>query len=512
MKLNQRKTGVVLSYVQMAAGSIIMLAYTPIMLRLLGKSEYGIYNLAASVVSYLGLFNFGFGSAYVRYYMKYKTLGDESGVKRVNGMFLIVFLCISTLALIAGLILAANTHIIFSAKLSPEEIEKTRTVLIIMVINLATALPSNIFSSYVTANEKYIYHRSVQLIKTIASPFVMIPILLLGYKSIGMVIVTTVLSTIGDCAFVLYAILKLKMRFSFKNLDFKTFIDMWRFSFFIFLNMIIDQLNSNLDKVLLGMFRGTAEVAVYGLAANLRLYFQSFSSTIYTVFIPRIHKLVNEGNNDTALTNLFTKVGRLQFLVLALLLTGFAFFGREFILLWGGVEYKEAYPITLILFFAAIIPLVQNMGEEIQRAKNKHHYRSFLYGGTVIINVLMSIPLIRIYGAIGATVGTVFASVFGSGLAMNIIYYKVIGINVFYYWKNIAGMLPGMILPIAFGILAMKSLPLSNFYVYILSAVVFVIIYCVSIWLFTLNSYEKTLIKTFVVKFKRMLPGVPKLK
>lgn len=55
MKTNQLKIGIILSYVTMFAQNIIGILYTPIMLRLLGKSEYGLYQLVYSVVSYLGL-------------------------------------------------------------------------------------------------------------------------------------------------------------------------------------------------------------------------------------------------------------------------------------------------------------------------------------------------------------------------------------------------------------------------------------------------------------------------
>ena len=73
MKTNQLKIGVMLSYVSIIAQNIISIVYTPVMLRLLGQSEYGLYQLVYSVVSYLGLLSFGFGSAYVRFYSRYKV-------------------------------------------------------------------------------------------------------------------------------------------------------------------------------------------------------------------------------------------------------------------------------------------------------------------------------------------------------------------------------------------------------------------------------------------------------
>ena len=55
MKIDRLKAGVVLSYVSLAAGSIISILYTPVMLRLLGQSEYGLYSLASSTAAYLSL-------------------------------------------------------------------------------------------------------------------------------------------------------------------------------------------------------------------------------------------------------------------------------------------------------------------------------------------------------------------------------------------------------------------------------------------------------------------------
>lgn len=79
MKNSQLKVGVMLSYITMFAQNIIGILYTPMMLRLLGKSEYGLYQLVYSVVSYLGLLSFGFGSAYVRFYSRYKVKDDKDG-------------------------------------------------------------------------------------------------------------------------------------------------------------------------------------------------------------------------------------------------------------------------------------------------------------------------------------------------------------------------------------------------------------------------------------------------
>ena len=59
MKNNQLKAGAALSFVTLLIGNLIPFIYTPIMLRMLGQAEYGLYSIANSVMGYIGLLNFG---------------------------------------------------------------------------------------------------------------------------------------------------------------------------------------------------------------------------------------------------------------------------------------------------------------------------------------------------------------------------------------------------------------------------------------------------------------------
>ena len=103
--INQRKAGVILSYAGELVKILVSLIYTPIMLRLLGQSEYGLYQLVYSVVSYLSLLSLGFGSSYLRFYSRYKAQKDEDGVARLNGMFMLIFCSISVICVLCGLVM-----------------------------------------------------------------------------------------------------------------------------------------------------------------------------------------------------------------------------------------------------------------------------------------------------------------------------------------------------------------------------------------------------------------------
>ena len=72
-----------LAYINLLISCIVPLIYTPIMLRMLGQAEYGLYALSNSVVSYLSLLNFGIGSAIVRYISRCRALGNTEDVRRM---------------------------------------------------------------------------------------------------------------------------------------------------------------------------------------------------------------------------------------------------------------------------------------------------------------------------------------------------------------------------------------------------------------------------------------------
>ena len=113
MKINQRKSGTILSYIQMIESTLIGLAYTPVMLRLMGQSEYGLNGTASGLTSFLSLLSFGLSGAYIKHVMAYRVSGDKEGENRLNGIFTVLYSFFSMLVVIAGTILIFASDNIF---------------------------------------------------------------------------------------------------------------------------------------------------------------------------------------------------------------------------------------------------------------------------------------------------------------------------------------------------------------------------------------------------------------
>ncbi len=508
MKINQLKAGSILSYLQMALNILISLVYTPTMIRLLGDSEYGLYNTVISVISMLAILNLGFSSSYVRFFMPYHTKGDREGEARLNGLYLVVFTVIGLVALACGIFLSFNLDLVFKQGLTVSEYALAKRLMLLLTANMAISFPMSVFSSIVTAHEKYVFLKLVTCLKTVCSPLLMIAVLLSGFRSVAMVVVTIAVTLIADVFYIIYAFRALKVRFRFRRSSAALFGTIFSYSGFIAVNLIVDQINNNIGKLVIGRYIGAAAVTVFAVGFTLYTSFFSFSSAVSSVFIPKVHKIVNTVEDrlqqDKSLTDLFIRVGRIQFYILALVASGFLFFGEPFVRIWSGIkDYKTAYFVALLLIIPAMIPLCQNLGIEIQRAKNLQKFRSVAYLLMALVNIILGAVLCQRFGIIGATLGTPISLIIANGFIINIYYHKRVGLDVISFWRNILRITAGLIPAVAYGLFVMLKCEMNSYIDIAKLAIPFVVIYCASMWFISMNKYEKGLITSAFKKLKR---------
>ena len=213
--------------------------------------------------------------------------------------------------------------------------------------------------------------------------------------------------------------------------------------------------------------------------------------------MPKITGMVVKEAKGEELTELFIRVGRLQYIIIALVVSGFTVFGRSFIILWAGSEYINAYWIAILTLFPLCIPLIQNTGVSIVVAQNKHKFRSMVYLLIAILNVISTYCVVPYWGGIGAAFCSCISYLLGQGIIMNWFYYKKIGIDIPSFWRNIASMsvIPGGMLMI--GIVVFKKIEVLNWSVFFIGIVVYTLIYCAGMYIFSLNNYEKDIIDKY---------------
>ena len=494
MPTSQIKIGAILSYATLAINNLVGLLYTPFMLRMLGKSEYGLYSIAASVVAYLTILDLGFGNAVVRYTAKFRAENKREEQYKMFGMFFLLYCGISIVTLLIGGILYLNAERLFGVSLTASELDRTKVILLLMIFNLAITFPFSLFSSIITAYEQFIFQKTLTIIRIILNTATMIILLNIGYKAVAMVVVATVFNLLTLGINLWYCKHYLKIKLIFFKFQWTFLKEVSIYSFWIFLNAIMDCIYWSSGQIILGAIAGTAVVAVYAIAIQLQNLYMNFSTAINGVFLPKMTALVTKDDNKAVISDIFIKTGRIQYCVMALILSGFILFGQQFINLWAGESYNQAYTIALLFFIPLTIPLIQNMGIIILQARNQMKFRSLLYFSISIISLALQIPLARKYGGIGCAISVATALIIGQGLIMNIYYQTKQKIDVVKFWKEILRMSIIPLLLCTIGYYILLHISLDSVSKLIVGILCYLSVYLPLFFKFSMNSYERGLV------------------
>ena len=498
---NQLKAGVLLSYGNILASMVVGLVYTPVMLRLLGQSEYGLYSLIGALVGYLSILDLGLGNTIVRYTARNRAVGNRQREAELNGLFLFIYSLIGLVTVGIGMLLYTNLDTLFGATLSAEEMGKARIMMVLLIFNFAFTFPLSIFGSIMQAYERFIYLRVVNILRVLLNPCIVLSLLLMGYGSVMMVVVSTVLNLVCLMTTVWYCFRHLHVRFCRGTYE-KTFLlEIGAYSFFIFLNAIMDKIYWGTGQFVLGVVSGTVEVAIYAVVMQFLMMYMQFSTAISGVLLPKVTMLVAEGADRVRLTELLIKIGRLQYIVIGGILSLFILTGREFLYLWAGEEYLSAYPMILLLMLSLFIPLVQNAGIAILQAMNRNRYRMTVYTIAAVLNLVVSVPLAMKYGGMGCAVATAVALFLSTGYIMNRYYQQSIGLGIGRFWKSIARIAGGSILLLSVGLAVLQTYPITyGWHTFLAIAGGYSILYLLVLFYTGMNEYEKGLCKKVVAR------------
>jgi len=363
-----------------------------------------------------------------------------------------------------------------------------------MVFNLTFTFPLSIFGSIVTAYEKFVFQKLLQIARILLNTLIMIILLKMGYRAIAMVVLITILNLTTLLMNFWYSKTKLKIRIRFGAFNWKFFKELAGYSFFIFLGAIIDRLFWSSGQLVLGAYLGTAAVAVFAVGIQLEQMYMGFSTAISGVFLPKVTAMASREKSEKEISDLFIRTGRLQFVVMSFILTGFILFGHQFIVLWAGPDYSDTYFIALLFFIPLTIPLIQNVGITILQARNQIRFRAILYFLIALLSLFGQLLVVKKYGGIGSAAVIGSSLVIGHIIIMNIYYFKKQHIDIPKFWKEIGKM---SVIPLIIGVITLVILQYANIesvFRLAIAIILFSLFYIPLFWFISMNNYERDLL------------------
>jgi O-antigen/teichoic acid export membrane protein len=501
--INQRKAGVLLSYLSMGLNTVINFVYVPILLYFLTKEEFGLYQLIGSLIAYMSVMDFGLGNTITRYYSRGMASGSEKEKENILAISSIIYALITLVVLLIGGGLYFFLDSFFNQSLSVNELVTAKMMYLILLINIVVTIPGNLFTAVINSNERFIFSRLLKIVQTTLQPFVVVAIFMRWPSAINLTIIQTVFNVLVIFINGIYCFKVLRIKIKLHQFNTSLVKEMLGYSFFIFLGVVVDQIYWKTDQLILGIAAGTSAVAIYSIATQLDMAFMTFSGNISNVFMPKLSRILTNKEGMNEANRIFIKVGRIQFIVVSLILSGFILFGRQFISYWAGEDFADAYWMALVVMIPLSIPLIQTVGISILQAQNKHGFRSVAYAIIALFNVILSIILVKQFGGMGCAIATSVSLLLGHGITMNIYYHRNIGLDVVGLFFEIRKMLVASILALGVGALISVVLNINSLFMLIVEMGVFVGVFVVFMWLIGFNQYEKGLVRGFVSRISR---------
>lgn len=504
MPSSQRKAGALLSYASLAVNAIASFVYVPILLGALATEEYGVYELIGSIVAYLSVMDMGLCTTLNRFYVKARVSRDEEEIENLLATAAVIYAIIAALAVLVGLGCDRLLGTVLGSSFTVGELELAHRMMALVIVNCAVVLPGNWFLALINANERFVFARTLSIVKYVVQIGVVIAVLAWHPGALAVLAVQVACNAAAVVAYAVYVVRVLPVRVRLHRWDGRLVGSLLVFSGFILLNMVFDQVFWKTGQVVLGASCGSVAVAVYGIACKvITSGYMQLSTGVTSVFLPELTGLVARGNARGPINELFCRIGRLQAYLVWGVCGGFVVLGQPFVLLWAGEDFALAYPAIIVLMLGLSVALIQNLGISVLQALNRMGFRAGVYTVLAVADVVISIPMARTFGVMGVAVTAAILLFVGTGPVMNAYYHRSIGIDIGAFWR---GVLP-IVLPVAVAALVTAGAiwladPQWSWAALVLFAVLYAGVLCGASWLWTMNAYEKGLVRGLADVFR----------
>ena len=505
--MNNKRNGILISYLNLALGMIVNIFLTPMLITSLGDVDYSLYKVMQSFAGPLSMFNLGISTIVTRSIVQFGSQEGYTERDKQNTMALSLLASgvMSLVVCAAGLIMCQSIPRIYGASYSAANIETGQIIFLIFLLSTILHMMTDAFSGCLVGHEKFAVNSLVQFCGTLLKIVLLVIMVLLGTNALWVACVDCLVSLVRFLLSASYAMFVLHEIPKLYYFDRKKLSEIILFGSAILLQAIVNQVNNNVDTMILGAYVSEkAIITMYTSALTIYAIYNSLISIIASFFLPKATRLVTRKASGSELTDFVISPGRFQAVLATACILGFALCGQNFIAIWIGTKYMDAYWVTLMLMIPVTIPLVENVMISVLDAALKRIYRSVTLVVMAVLNIAVSIALVRYLNFWGTAIGTVFSLLVGHGILMNAYYAKTFQLQVFRMFYSIfKGILPAGLAASVLCLPLTLLLP-NTFLFFFVKAGGFVLSYGSFLMLFGFNTSEKRTVGSWLKGIRRI--------
>lgn len=502
---SQIKLGALVSYFTVAFNMLAGLLYTPWMISKIGQENYGLYTLATSLIT-MFVMDFGMGAAVSRFVSKYNAVGDRQAVQNFLGLVYKLYLSIDAIIFAVLFVLYFFIDNIYQ-NLTADEIQTFKVLYVIVGLFSVISFPFSNLNGILTSYEKFVPLKMCDLFNKCVIIVAMIFALLAGYGVFALVTVNAVVGLITICLKLIVIHRQTTARVNFRYFDKSLLKEIFGFSVWTTVGSIMQRLVFNITPSIIAAVSSTGSVgvAVFGLASTIEGYIYTIATAINGMFMPRISRIVYGEKKEEDLLTLMVRIGRLQVMIVGLMVIGFIALGKSFVIdIWNKPDFSLSYYCAVLLILPSLFYLPMQIANTAIIVENKVRLQAFVFMAMGLVNVVCSLALSHFFGAIGASVSILIAYTVRT-LLMGYVYHKVLKLDMLAFVKQtFLKLSPQLLVALLVGIACEIFNPVTNVYLrFGINGVILVGVYFVLMWLTGFNAYEKQLLLGFLKKVRK---------
>lgn len=445
---------VLFNWMGMAAGILYGFFLIPVVIRGLGDTHYGLWNLIMSCVGYMAVLDFGIQTAVNRYVARDRGLGDAEGVNAVYSNALVMYSFIALAALLAGVTVALNIERII--RIDPGDMALARNVMLLMAVFAAIELPSNVFGAVLYAYQRFDLLNGITM-AMLGFQAVFVWLAMTG--GVGLWGYAWILFGLGMAKYVVQFILSHRvagaLRFRSSLLSRSTVRMMLTFSGITFLSIIVNYIIFKTDNIVIGIFLSPQAITFYSIGFMLSDYVAQIVGRMCNTFTPMFSEYEARGEQGSFLSLLLTSS---RFSTLIGIPAGLTVIvvGRDFIHLWLGQGYEQAYTVMVILMVSRMAGFPTASMSSMLFGIGKHYINLYTGVFEAVMNIALSVILVRHYGIVGVALGTMVPMILANMFYPVLVCWSV-GLNL-RQWVFEGVLRPGAMCALFFGVISMSGM------------------------------------------------------
>ena len=398
---------VVMNYLAVGVSAAATVIVTPILLRELGPLAFGIWALASSLVSYLELFEFGFGPATAKLVAEdaYRS-SDRVSVTLSTSFFV---LCgFGIVALAVGGVVAVGAPSWFDA---PDALRAPTMIAIgVLALSLAVSIPGDTFGGALGGYQRYDLRSLTNITHTVLWVFASIAVLNAGGGLVPLAMVSAAIGlALQPVRWVLLRRIDRGLRLSPRLVDRSRLRSVANLSGWLFVGKLGVFTSYRIDAVVVGAVLGVKAVAVFVIGSRLAKLAERALTQMSTVFVPHASALSTEGNTSE-LRRLLLDGTRATMIIVVPLSVVMALLAHPIVELWVGPEYDEAARVLVVFCLYTIVHGFVDTSGTVAIGSGRARHWALATAGESVVNVTLSIALALTVGLIGVALGTLIAT------------------------------------------------------------------------------------------------------